>query len=72
MNVRQGSSGWTPEQALTVAEFLDRVLTELWDAHTDKLLDAIAQRDRLHGRHPRQMCLPFAGGLDDDDIPPSV
>jgi hypothetical protein len=74
-------SDWTPQQALVVADFCDRLNREIWDAYRDPMrghLDALAGRDaRLDG--PWQLELPLESErapipvatavVDDEDIP---
>jgi len=49
-------SHWTPEQALSVFEWLHELAYALWEAYDDQLLDAIGARQ---GSDTRQLELPF-------------
>ena len=58
---------WSPEQALAVAEFCDRLAYIVWEIYGEEILarlDDIARRS-LNDDRLRQLALPFP----DDDIP---
>ncbi len=60
-------NSWSPDQALAIAEFCDRLAYIIWDIYGEEVLarlDEIA-RQSLDGDQIRQLALPFP----DDDIP---
>lgn len=61
---------WSPDQALAVAAFLERVIDAIWRAHGPEMAQALADpRPRWRPPRPRPMHHRRLRRIRDDDIP---
>jgi hypothetical protein len=58
---------WTAEQAVTVVDFLDTLLSVIWELHGDAMAEVIAEQSRrLIAEQEYEAC---AAAQPDDDVP---
>ncbi len=53
---------WTSQQALSIVDFLDSLLAEIWHVHGDAIVYAITERE--HETDPRQLSLALSVELE--------